>query len=186
MASKKSMLPILAILGVGAVTLMMGGNAKASASTPQINPNDGLPPEDDGEIEEVPPPDNGGQQNPKDDVWKVDPETGPLTADEKAAIQSAMTLGGIKVDSTYYPVPYNAKKAGQSMLDWKTNLAFWTAYSISQSPWVLSGKKAAPFKIAKGSPDANMWSAKWLKIRDAIAYMYPDVESNSAYAKGIY
>lgn len=181
MASKKSILPIVAIGALAAFALMGSGTANA-ASKPSTDPNDGMPPPDDGGLEPVPPPpDNGGQQNPNDNIWKVKPDSSPLTADEKAAVQAAMTFGGIEVDPTYYPSPYNKKKASQSMLDWKTNLAFWSTYSTSQSPWVLSGKTAIPFKLTKGMKDANKWAATWLKIRDAIAYQYPDIESNPAY-----
>jgi hypothetical protein len=184
MASKNSMLPIIAILGVGAAIFMSGGKAKASTSQPSVDSNDGLPPEDGG-FENESPPDIGGQQDPKDDVWKVEAENTPLTKEENDAIKTAMQWGGIKVDPAYYPSPYNAKKAKQSMLDWKTNLAFWTAYSSTQSPWVLSGKKAAPFKITEGSENANFWAAKWLKIRNHIANLYPDVEINPVYAEGL-
>jgi hypothetical protein len=179
MASKKSVLPIVAIGALAAFALMGSGTANASSKS-QTDPNDGMPPPD-GDDETIPPPDNGGQQNPNDTIWKVKPDGTPLTADEKAGIQAAMILGGIEVDPTYYPSPYNKKKASQSMLDWKTNLAFWSTYSTTQSPWVASGKPAVPFKLTKGMKDANKWAATWLKIRDAIAYQYPDIEVNPKY-----
>jgi hypothetical protein len=177
MASKKSILPIVAIGAVAAFALMGSKSASAKSSVPL---DDELPPPDDSY--DLPSPDNSSQQDSKSDVWKVEPESGPLTKDEENAIKLAMTIGGVKVDPTYYPSPYNTKKQGQSMLDWKTNLAYWTAYATSQSPWVLAGNEPAPFKIKKGQ---DKWAAIWLKLRNAIAYLYPDVEVNPSYTQGL-
>lgn len=183
MASKKSMVPIIAVLGIGAALLMGSGTAKASKSQSSSLPDDDLPPSDDEQ--EMPPPDNGGQQNPKDESWQTDADATPLTAKEKEMIDFMMDNGGIKVDSKYYPYPYNEKKANQSMLDWKTNLSFWSLFSTSQSPRVLEGKAAIPFKITQKMKDADHWAGVWLKIRNYIAYVYPDVEINEAYEKGL-
>src|SRR5574338_55640 len=178
--AKKSILPIVA-LAAGAVVLLASGKSSAK-STSTIPPLDsGTIPGNGQEMPELPPPDNSDQQDPKDNSWNVKPESGPITAEQKQAIDAAMYFGGSKVDSTYYPYPYNARKQGQSMLDWKTDLAFWTLYSTSQSPWVLSGHKAVPFKITESTPDAKKWAAIWLKLRNYIAMAYPDVEVNEKY-----
>lgn len=169
MAKSKSILPIVAIIGAGALFLASSGSAKASSSQK-------IPPLDENPAPQEMPPTNTGDK-PKDDNgggWQVEPATG-ITNDEKQAVWWALNVIGTKVDSEQVPYPYNEKKPSQSMLDWKTNIAYWMSYASPQSPYVKAGNTPAPFKIEQGKPDATKWAAIWLKIRDYIKSIAPNL-----------
>lgn len=185
----KMMLPILLGGGLLAV-LMMGGKKAKAAAAPA--PGTGELPEGGGiQVEPLPGP--VPEPGPKPEPTPKLPNVGPVTAYELGKIEWAINGFADEVNTSFIPEPWNKRQPGQSKLDWKSNLAFWLAYSSKSGDWVKSGHAAVPYKLTEDMTtkaeypaipksiqndpkysEYQKWAAVWLRIRNYIKKNYTE------------
>ena len=163
MAENKKLLPIA---GLALAAFLLMGSKKASAAQSSENVEDTIDkvPEDKPADDK---PNGGGGSKPP-----VNP--GPVTEHEKQAAWWAVNVIGTDVSSDKVPFPYNKKSPEQSLLDWKTNVAFWMTYVSPQAPDKVEG---LPYKLdPKTTKDFDYWSAVWTRIRNYIKSIAPGIK----------
>lgn len=174
MASNKN-LPIIAG-GIAALFFLMGGKAKASTSQKSAQDS----------ASEVPPTDTPNGNIPHEEPKPNKPNTkpvnvGPINEAEIENISRAIEqFDDQSAPEDIIPSPYNMRAQGQSVLDWKTNLAFWLTYSWNKGWWVaFENKDPLPYKLSKTMKKVDgkgyeYWSKVWLRIRNYIKEHYQE------------
>lgn len=163
MADNKKLLPI-AGLAVAAFLLMGGKKASAAQTGTKVEDTiDKIPDDEDKPADDKP---NGGTKPPVN--------IGPVTEHEKQAAWWALNVIGEDISSDKVQYPYNKKRPDQTMLDWKTNVAFWMTYVSPGAPDKVEGLQ---YKLdPKTTPDYDHWSAVWLRIRNYIKSIAPNLK----------
>ena len=167
MADNKKLLPIA---GLAAAAFFLFGGKKASAASSSTKVEDTIDKIPTDEEEKETPkdkPSGGGGTKPA-----INP--GPVTEEEKQAAWWALNVIGTEVSSDKVPYPYNKKTPEQSMLDWKTNVAFWMTYVSPGAPDKVEGLS---YKLdPKTTKDFDYWAAVWIRIRNYIKSVAPNLK----------
>lgn len=168
MAENKKILPI-AGLALAAFLLMGGKKASAAQSGEKVEDTIDKIPDDQDKPADDKPNGGGGGGGTKPAI-----NPGPVTENEKKAVWWALNVIGTDVSSDKVPFPYNKKSPEQSMLDWKTNVAFWMTYVSPEAPNKVEGLS---YKLdPKTTKDFDYWAAVWIRIRNYIKSVAPTLK----------
>lgn len=98
------------------------------------------------------------------------PAAGPITAEEKTAVDQALLYNWTDVPVDVTPAPDNQKPPNISKAEWITDVAYWLVYRGTGRPWMQAGKVRAPVRV----PPKDSWGSaesggqRWRDIRARI------------------
>lgn len=174
----------VALIGAGAVLLLMMGGKKSSAKSSGTGgtgngSGSGTGEEIDVDVD-VEPNNGGGGQKPQDGGGggqpNIDPNIKPekISDYEKKYVDFYYNLGMYKLqklDTKEFGVPENlASKGTKTDAQWLANISYWAAYAAPNNEY---GSKA-PWQIPKTGAENKAWSPVWLRIYNYAKTLLPE------------